>query len=212
MPGLDELLETGALPVIAILRGLRPEEALDIGAALVGAGIRVIEVPLNSPDPLASIARLADAFGDQALIGAGTVLEPAMAERLCTAGARLLVAPNCDPTVIGAAVAHGMDVLPGVLAPSEAFAAVAAGARRLKLFPASSVPASHVKALKDVLPAATGIWAVGGVNPDNAANWIQAGAEGVAVGSCLYRPGAASSDVASRAAELAAALSSGLTS
>lgn len=198
MPDLDELLATGTLPVIAILRGLDPEQALDIGAALVGAGIRAIEVPLNSPRPLESIAVLVRAFGDRALIGAGTVLDPAMVERLAAIGARLLVAPNCDPAVIRAGIAHRMDVLPGVLTPGEAFAAIAAGARRLKLFPASSVPLSHVKALKDVLPRSTGIWAVGGVDPANAAQWIEAGVEGVAVGSCVYRPTYTASEVAIR--------------
>lgn len=207
MPSLDELLEAGALPVIAILRGLAPEQALEIGAALVDAGIRAIEVPLNSPRPLESIALLARAFGERALVGAGTVLDPATVAPLAEAGARLLVAPNCDPAVIGAGIARGMDVLPGVLTPGEAFAAVAAGARRLKLFPASSVPVSHLGALKDVLPPATGIWAVGGVDPGNAARWIEAGAQGVAVGGCVYRPGCTASDVAARAGDLAARIS-----
>lgn len=202
MTSLDELLESGAAPVVAILRGLTPEEALDIGAALLKAGIRAFEVPLNSPRPLESIALLADAFGDRALIGAGTVLDPATVEPLAAHGARLLVAPNCDPAVIGAGIAHRMDVLPGVFTPGEAFAAIAAGARRLKLFPASSVPLSHVKALKDVLPQSTGIWAVGGVSPDNIAQWIEAGAEGVAVGSCVFRPGYAAAEVAIRADDL----------
>jgi 2-dehydro-3-deoxyphosphogalactonate aldolase len=212
MPSLDELLETGALPVIAILRGLEPEQALDIGAALVGAGIRAIEVPLNSPRPLESIALLADAFGDQALVGAGTVLDPAMVEPLAAVGARLLVAPNCNPAVIGAGIARHMDVLPGVLTPGEAFAGVAAGARRLKLFPASSVPMSHVKALKDVLPQSTGIWAVGGVNSGNAAQWIEAGVEGVAVGSSVYLPSCTASEVAIRAGNLGSRIRAGLIS
>ena len=212
MTSLDELLESGALPVVAILRGLVPEEALDIGAALLEAGIRAIEVPLNSPRPLESIALLADAFGDRALIGAGTVLDPAAVGPLAARGARLLVAPNCDPAVIGAGLAHRMEVLPGVLTPGEAFAAIAAGARRIKLFPASSVPPSHVKALKDVLPPSTGIWAVGGVDADNAGQWIEAGAEGVGVGGCVYRPGSTAADVASRAEGLRAAISAGLAS
>lgn len=212
MPSLDDLLEDGALPVIAILRGLKPDEAIDVGAAVIGAGIRAIEVPLNSPRPLESIALLADAFGDRALIGAGTVLDPTMIERVAAIGARLLVAPNCDPAVIGTGLARKMDVLPGVLTPGEAFAAIAAGAGRLKLFPASSVPMSHLKALKDVLPPSTGIWAVGGVDSSNAANWIKAGAEGVGAGSCVYRPGLTAPDVAARARELATAIKAGLTS
>ena len=209
MPSLNELLDSGTLPVIAILRGLEPEQALDIGAALVGAGIRAIEVPLNSPRPLESLALLADAFGDRALVGTGTVLDPAMVAPLAAAGARLLVAPNCDPAVIAAGIAHRMDVLPGVLTPGEAFAAIAAGARRLKLFPAASVPMGHVRALKDVLPQSTAIWAVGGVNPDNAAQWIEAGAEGVAVGSCVYRPGRDACEVAIRAADLGSRIRAG---
>jgi 2-dehydro-3-deoxyphosphogalactonate aldolase len=212
MTSLDEILESGALPVIAILRGLTPEEALDIGAAVLQAGIRAIEVPLNSPRPLESIALLADAFGDRAVIGAGTVLDPAMVEPLAALRARLLVAPNCDPAVISAGIAHQMTVLPGVLTPGEAFAAVGAGARRLKLFPASSVPLSHVRALRDVLPQSTGIWAVGGINSDNAVQWIEAGAEGVAAGSCIYRPGYAATEVATRAEALRSRLVTGLVS
>jgi 2-dehydro-3-deoxyphosphogalactonate aldolase len=208
MPGLDEILEQGAPPVIAILRGLTPEQALDTGAALIGAGIRAIEVPLNSPRPLESIALLAKAFGERALIGAGTVLDPAVVEALAAAGARLLVAPNCDPATISAGLARGMDVLPGVLTPGEALAAVAAGARRLKLFPASSVPLSHLKAVQEVLPQSTGIWAVGGVGPDNAAQWLQAGAQGVGVGSGVFRPDSAAKDVALRASQLCLALRS----
>lgn len=212
MTSLDELLESGAPPVVAILRGLRPEEALDVGAALLEAGIRAIEVPLNSPRPIESIALLADAFGDRALIGAGTVLDAAAVPQLAARGARLLVAPNCDAAVIGAGLAHGMDVLPGVLTPGEAFAAIAAGARRLKLFPASSLPPSHVKALAEVLPPSTGIWAVGGVNADNAARWLAAGAEGVAVGGCVYRPGDTGAEVSSRVDALRSALSANLAS
>lgn len=206
MPSLDEILENGALPVIAILRGLMPGDALEIGAALVEAGIRAIEVPLNSPRPLESIALLVDAFGDRALVGAGTVLDSAAVGPLAALGARLLVAPNCDPAVIGAGIAHEMDVLPGVCTPGEALAAVAAGASRLKLFPASSVPTSHVKSLKDVLPQSIGIWAVGGVDPTNAVAWIEAGAEGVAVGSCVFRPDSTPSEVAIRAHSLASSM------
>ena len=202
MRNLDDVLGTGAPPVIAILRGLPPEDALAIGEALVDAGIRAIEVPLNSPRPLESIATLARTFGDRALIGAGTVLDRAMVEPLAAAGAKLLVAPNCDPGTIAAGLSHGMEVLPGVLTPGEAFAALAAGARRLKLFPAGSLPRSHVTALKDVLPRATGIWAVGGVDAQNACTWLEAGAEGIALGSAIYRPRDSAPDVARRATEL----------
>jgi 2-dehydro-3-deoxyphosphogalactonate aldolase len=206
MRNVDDLLGTGSLPVIAILRGLKPAEALAIGEALVDAGIRAIEVPLNSPHPLESIAILARSFGHRALIGAGTVVDPAMVEPLAANGAKLLVAPNCDPATIAAGLAHGMEVLPGVMTPSEAFAAVTAGARRLKLFPAGSLPRSHIAALKDVLPRATGIWAVGGVNAQNAGAWLEAGVEGIALGSAIYRPGDSAHDVARRATELQRAL------
>lgn len=211
MPSLDELLEGGTPPVIAILRGLRSHEARDIGAALVGAGIRIIEVPLNSPDPFDSISALVQEFGDQALIGGGTVVDPAMVEPLTRTGAKLLVAPNCNPAVIEAGVSRDMEVLPGVFTPSEAFTAVAAGARRLKLFPASSLPMNHVRALKDVLPPTAELWAVGGIDANNAFKWLAAGADGVAVGGCLYRPGASAADVARKAAELAAAFNPDLT-
>lgn len=212
MPSLDDLLQSGAPPVIAILRGLERHEASDVGAALVGAGIRIIEVPLNSPDPLETIAALVAEFGDRALIGGGTVVDPAMIEPLAATGAKLLVAPNCNPAVIETGLAREMEVLPGVFTPTEAFTAVAAGARRLKLFPASSAPRSHVKALRDVLPRAIKLWAVGGVDAQNASDWLAAGAEGVAVGGCIYRPGAPAADVASRATELVDAVNSGLTS
>jgi 2-dehydro-3-deoxyphosphogalactonate aldolase len=206
MHNLDDLLGTGALPVIAILRGLEPERARAVGGALVDVGIRAIEVPLNSPRPLESIAILARTFGDRALIGAGTVVDPAMVEPLSAAGAKLLVAPNCDPATIAAGLSRGMEVLPGVMTPSEAFAAVAAGARRLKLFPAGSLPRSHVAALKDVLPRATGIWAVGGVTAQNAGAWLEAGVEGIAVGSAIYRPDNSAPEVARGATELRRAL------
>lgn len=209
MPNLDELLRGGAPPVIAILRGLRSHEARDIGAALVGAGIRIIEVPLNSPDPFDSIAALVEALGDQALIGGGTIVDPAMVEPLARTGAELLVSPNCNPAIIEAGLSRGMEVLPGVFTPSEAFSAVAAGAQRLKLFPASSLPQGHLKALTDVLPGAVKLWAVGGVDAGNASEWLAADAEGVAVGSCVYRPHASAADVGKRAAELVAALNSG---
>ena len=206
MPDIDELLGKGAPPLIAILRGLLPADAAETGRALLDAGIRIIEVPANSPGWQDSVATLADTCGDRALIGAGTILTPAMVDEVARAGGRLVVAPNTDTAVIGRAVALGFDVLPGVLTPTEAFAAIAAGARRLKLFPAASVPVSHLSALRDVLPEGTGIWAVGGVDPDGAARWLEAGAQGVATGSALFRPGRAIADIAQRAAHYVAAL------
>jgi len=206
MISTDGLLAAGAAPIIAILRGLRPEEAVDIGRALVDAGIRLIEVPLNSPDPFASIARLQEAFGDHAMIGAGTVLDTAAVERLAATGARLMVTPNTDPEVIACGLAHGLEVVPGFLTPSEAFAAIKAGARRLKLFPASEQSTGYLRALLDVVPRDVGIWAVGGVTPENASGWLAAGAQGVAVWTALYQSGASPADVSARAKALVTAI------
>jgi 2-dehydro-3-deoxyphosphogalactonate aldolase len=208
MPRLDALLSAGAPPVIAILRGVKPAEAAAIGAALVEAGLRMIEVPLNSPDPFASIAALQAEFGKDALIGAGTVLDPAAVDRLAETGAGLLVAPNADVRVIARGVALGLEILPGVFTPSEAFAAIGGGARRLKLFPAFSAGPAHLKAIREVLPSDCRIWAVGGVDAANACDWLDAGAEGVALGGALYRPGLDPAEVGRRAAALIAAINS----
>jgi len=205
MPTIDRLLDGGAPPVIAILRGVTPADVVGIGAALVAAGVRLIEVPLNSPDPFASIAALQAEFGGDALIGGGTVLDLASVERLSQTGATLMVAPNADPDVIARAIALGLEPLPGFLTPSEAFAAIAAGARRLKLFPAFSAGAAYLKALREVLPAEVGVWAVGGVDADNLGAWIGAGAEGLALGGWLYRPGNSAADVAAKATQIVAA-------
>jgi len=212
MPTLDSLLAAGAAPAIAILRGVKPAEAVAVGAALVEAGVRMIEVPLNSPDPFASIAALQAEFGDHTLIGAGTVLDVAAVDRLAGTGAGLLVAPNIDTRVIARGVALGLDVLPGFFTPSEAFAAVEAGARRLKLFPALSAGPPHLKAVREVLPPDSGIWAVGGVDVTNAREWLDAGAEGVALGGALYRPGLEPAEIRRRAQALVAALNSRETS
>jgi 2-dehydro-3-deoxyphosphogalactonate aldolase len=203
---IDQLLAQGAPPAIAILRGVQPGEAVAIGAALVEAGIRMIEVPLNSPEPFASIAALQQAFGDRALIGAGTVLDAASADLLAQTGAQLLVAPNTDPAVIARGIGHGLEVVPGVLTPSEAFAAIGAGARRLKLFPAFAHGPAYVQALRDVLPADVGIWAVGGIDAGNIRDWLAAGAEGVALGGALYRPGLSAGEVRAGADKIVAAL------
>jgi 2-dehydro-3-deoxyphosphogalactonate aldolase len=208
MPTLDHLLAHGAPPAIAILRGVKSTEAAAIGAALVGAGVRMIEVPLNSPDPFASIATLQAQFGQEALIGAGTVLDAASVDRLAETGAGLLVAPNTDARVIERGVALGLDVMPGFFTPSEALVAIDAGARRLKLFPASSAGPGLMKAVRDVLPADIGIWAVGGVDAANARDWLAAGAEGVALGGALYRPGIEPAEIGRRAHGLVAALNS----
>jgi len=177
-----------ALPLIAILRGIRPDEAAAVGAALFDAGWRMIEVPLNSPEPLLSIATLAQTFPD-ALVGAGTVLSAAAVRDVHAAGARLVVAPNFDPEVVREAVGLGMVALPGVLTASEAFAALAAGAAGLKLFPAEMIPPAAVKALRAVLEPATVVMPVGGISLANLDLYRAAGASGFGVGSRLYKPG-----------------------
>jgi len=205
MATIDQLLDAGAAPVIAILRGVKPAEIAEVGAALIAAGIRMIEVPLNSPSPFASIEALQRTFGDDALIGAGTVLDMAAVDRLAQTGARLMVAPNTDQAVIGRAIELGLEPMPGFLTPSEAFAAITAGARRLKLFPAFSSGSAYLKALREVLPADAGVWAVGGIDAGNLSEWIGAGAEGVALGGALYRPGDGAADVGAKAALVIAA-------
>lgn len=206
MPTIDELLEAGAPPIVAILRGIPPNEALAVTAALIDAGIRMIEVPLNSPEPLASIAAMQEGFGESALIGAGTVLTVEALDAVADTGARLIVTPNSDPCVIAHAVERGLEIMPGCMTPTEAFAALSAGARRLKLFPAGSLGMGHFKAMREVLPKNVGVWPVGGVDETNAAAWIAAGAAGVAAGGSLYRPGRAVEEIGRTARGLIAAL------
>ncbi|WP_313804822.1 2-dehydro-3-deoxy-6-phosphogalactonate aldolase [Sphingobium sp.] len=202
---LDDLLAEGAPPICAILRGLRPEEAIDISAALVEAGIRILEVPLNSPDPLRSIGAMQAEFGDRALIGGGTVLSVEAAEGLHGVGGRIMVTPNTDPQVIARGAELGLELLPGFMTPSEAFAAIKAGARRIKLFPAARLGPAYVKAVKDVLPRDVGVWAVGGTGADTIGEWLAGGCEGIGVGSALYRPGDGATLIRERAMELVAA-------
>lgn len=202
---IDEALAAGAPPIVAILRGIETHEAVAMAGALVDAGIRLIEVPFNSPDPDGAIAAMAQALGSRAAIGGGTVTSPALAERLAAAGGRFMVSPNVDPAVIARSLALGMDVLPGFLTPTEAFAAVAAGARRLKLFPGAALGSSHVGALRDVLPREVEVWAVGGVGPANVAEFRAAGVTGIGAGGSLYRPGDGADAVGQRAAALVAA-------
>lgn len=206
MPTTDILLAEGAPPLVAILRGIGPDEALPVTAALIQAGIRMIEVPLNSPDPFASIAAMQAEFGERALIGAGTVLDVAGVDTLAATGAKLLVTPNTDPEVIARGVSLGLEAMPGFFTPSEAFAAIRAGARRLKLFPAGALGPSYLKATREVLPKDIGVWAVGGVDAGNAREWLAAGAQGLAVGGSVYRPGDSADTVATKAAALVAAL------
>jgi 2-dehydro-3-deoxyphosphogalactonate aldolase len=193
------------LPLVAILRGLRPTEAEAIGAALVDAGFRILEVPLNSPDPFTSIRRLADASGADVVVGAGTVIEPDDVTRLHDARGRLVVTPHTDPRVIETAKAAGMACLPGVATPSEAFAALRAGADALKLFPAETLGPATVKAWRAVLPPDVALLPVGGITPENMAPWRAAGAAGFGLGTALYRPGASAAEVGAAAARFVAA-------
>lgn len=193
------------LPLVAILRGITPEEAVETGEALAAAGFRLIEVPLNSPRPLESIALLAKALAGRALIGAGTVLSEAQAAEVAGAGGELIVSPNMNPRVIARAKQLGLWSLPGILSPTEAFAALEAGADALKLFPAENASPAVVKAMKAVLPPETPLLAVGGITPDNMGPWLAAGANGFGIGSSLYRPGQSTAQTAANAAHFAAA-------
>ncbi|MFC0202598.1 2-dehydro-3-deoxy-6-phosphogalactonate aldolase [Paracoccus rhizosphaerae] len=192
-------------PVIAILRGLTPAEAPAIAEALIGAGITRIEVPLNSPDPLDSIGILARDFGDRAMVGAGTVLTVDDVTAVARAGGRMVLSPNCAPEVIRATREAGMDSYPGVMTPTEAFTALAAGATALKLFPGELIGPAGLRAMRAVLPQGTGCWAVGGVSADNMAEWRRAGAAGFGIGSALYAPGDSAEVVAAKAARMIAA-------
>lgn len=187
------------LPLVAILRGLTPQDALPVGAALFDAGFRVIEVPLNSPQPLESIALLAREFGDRCLVGAGTVLTPEQVAQVKNAGGKLIVMPHGDTTVIRAAKAADLVCTPGVATPTEAFAALAAGADALKLFPAEQLPPPVLKAWSSVLPKGTALLPVGGITPDNMAAYRKAGAAGFGIGSALYSPGIDANETARRA-------------
>jgi 2-dehydro-3-deoxyphosphogalactonate aldolase len=202
---LDDHLGRGAPPIIAILRGISPDEAVNIGQALIDAGLRLIEVPLNSPQPLLSIERLVVTAGGRALIGAGTVTSVAQVDQVFATGGRMIVAPNSDAAVIARAMERELDVLPGAMSPTEAFAACAAGARHIKMFPSSSLGPAHVRALREVLPSTSNLWAVGGTSAANLEQWLNAGAIGIGVGSSLYRPGTSSEAVFAVASELVAA-------
>lgn len=194
---LDHALER--LPLVAILRGLRPEQALAIGEALVGAGFTIIEVPLNSPDPLASIGLLARQFGDQALIGAGTVTSAGEVAAVTAAGGRLIVMPHLDEEVVAAAKAADAYCMPGVATPSEAFAAIKAGVTTLKLFPAELLSPEVVKAMRSVLPPQARLFPVGGITPEGMAPYWAAGVNGFGLGSALFRKGASTEAVRTRA-------------
>ena len=192
------------LPLVAILRGLKPAEATEIGAVLVEAGFRLIEVPLNSPQPFDSIAALRQRFS-QAMVGAGTVLTAAEARDVAQAGGELVVAPNFDRDVVAETLRLGMTSLPGILTPTEAFAALGAGAHGLKLFPAELASPAVVKALLAVLPKGTPLIPVGGIGADNLAAWRAAGAAGFGLGSSLYKPGDDAATVRLKAAAIVSA-------
>ena len=185
--------------IIAILRGIQPHEAADICAALIDAGITRIEVPLNSPEPLKSIEAMAQTYGADALIGAGTVLDVENVAAVAAVGGRMIVSPNADAAVITASKAAGMMSYPGVMTPTECFAALKAGADGLKLFPSFLLGAEGLKAIRAVLPAQTETYAVGGVGPLNFVEWLAAGVTGFGLGSSLYKPGQSAADVAQSA-------------
>lgn len=193
-------------PLVAILRGLPPADAEAIGTALVDAGLRIIEVPLNSPDPFRSIEILARRFGDTALIGAGTVMTEADVAGVAKAGGRLIVTPHADPALVRAAKAAGLFAVPGFFTPAEAFALLAAGADALKLFPAEAGSPAMLRAVRAVLPGGTSILPVGGVDATNIPAWHASGAAGYGIGSAIYKPGDDAATVTRKAEALTAAL------
>ena len=193
------------LPLVAILRGVTPGRIEGVAAALFEAGIRAIEVPLNSPEPFKSIEILAKVYGERCLTGAGTVLDPADVDRVTNAGGRLLVTPNTNPAVIARGVEKRMVVMPGFYTPSEAFTAIDAGARALKLFPAATAGTAHLKALLAVLPKDVPVYAVGGVGAGNMKEWRWAGATGFGMGADLFKPDYSDEEIAVRARQSVAA-------
>lgn len=195
------------LPLIAILRGLTPGEAIGIGEALFDAGFRCLEVPLNSPDPLSSIERLVHRFGDAMLVGAGTVLTTQAVDDVRAAGGQIIISPNANPRVINHAKDRGLICLPGIFTPTEAFQALDAGADGLKLFPSEIAGTAGLKALKAVLPTETAVYAVGGVDPGSVQTWRNAGADGFGIGSALYKPGFNAEETGMRARAFAEAYS-----
>ncbi|UUL83103.1 2-dehydro-3-deoxy-6-phosphogalactonate aldolase [Sphingomonas qomolangmaensis] len=197
-----------ACPLVAILRGVRPDEIEAIGDALVEAGFTLIEVPLNSPDPFASIELLARRFGDRAVVGAGTVLTVEDVLRVEATGGTLIIAPNANPSVISAAAERGLVAMPGIATPTEAFAALAAGAAALKLFPAEAASPKVLKAMRAVLPKDLRMLPVGGITPEAMGPWREAGAAGFGLGSALYAPGMTAAQVGERARAFVAALPS----
>ena len=193
-------------PLVGIIRGVTPADAADVGRALFEGGIRIIEVPLNSPDPFASIRIIADALGEEALVGAGTVLDPADVQRVKDAGGRIIVSPNMNPAVIQATVAAGLVSSPGIFTPTEAFIALDSGAHALKLFPAEAASPAVAKALKAVLPKDVPLLIVGGVTPDTIGGWLESGADGFGLGGGLYKPGQSAEETLEKARAYVAAV------
>ena len=196
-------------PLIAIIRGVRPEEAEAIGDAVYESGIRIVEVPLNSPDPLRSIELLAKRFGDRMLVGAGTVLTTQDVQRVKDVGGRIIVSPDTNIEVVSAAAAAGLVSSPGYFTPSEAFAALRAGAHALKLFPAEGASPAVLKAQLAVIPKDVPVMVVGGVAPDNMQPWIASGAAGFGLGSGLYKPGQTAADTLEKARAYVAGVTRG---
>jgi 2-dehydro-3-deoxyphosphogalactonate aldolase len=192
-------------PIIAILRGVQPAEAVAISGVILAAGIDKIEVPLNSPSPLESISAITEAYGNRALIGAGTVLTAVQVQQVKAAGGQLVVSPNCDPAVIAATIAAGMQSWPGIFTTSEAFTALQAGATGLKLFPSDVAGPKGLKAMRAILPVGTQVYAVGGAGPENFAEWVAASADGFGLGSAIYKPGDTPERVATKAQAIVAA-------
>lgn len=207
MRDLDDALDT--LPLIAILRGLQPAKAVEVGEVLVKAGFRVIEVPLNSPQPLQSIERLSDALGERALIGAGTVLECKDIGDVARAGGRLIVMPHADTSLIRQADHLGLFCIPGVATPTEAFAALRAGADALKMFPAEAMPPAVIKAWRAVIRPPVKLLPVGGITPETMALYLEAGASGFGLGSALFKPDQSLTTLAENAGAFIAALGDG---
>lgn len=192
-------------PIVAILRGIRPDEIIEVAGTLYDAGIRIIEVPLNSPEPLESIAKLTAVFEESCLCGAGTVLIPEQVDLVAAAGGKLIVSPDSNEAVIRRAVELGLVPAPGFATPTEAFSAIRAGAKVLKLFPAAAYGTGYLKALKEVLPTDVSVLAVGGVGPAEMPEWLAAGAKGFGIGGSLYKPGRPLTEIAERAAALVSA-------
>lgn len=208
---MNSLIETfhrylAECPIVAILRGITPDEIVAVGEALTSAGVRIIEIPLNSPDPLESIRRLSMSVGDSALVGAGTVLQMDKVAGVKSAGGQLVVSPNTDMSVISATLDSSMISIPGYFTPSEAFAAIHAGAHAIKLFPAEAATPAVLKAQRAVLPKHVPILVVGGVTKDDVGDWLSAGADGFGLGGALYRPGHSAGEVRKNAMTFVAKL------